>query len=287
MVRTTFAPLVAAVFLSATASAQAPQDTSTLQFFCGGIAVDMWGFGSLDMSSTDPLVGACVGRLGEHELRIRRNGITFNRTEHDVSAESSVVFREVLMGQVDWLGWTLEVDGTRIAELSPIIALQEAMDAGDMDARVVLARDYLNGEWVEQDAARAAELFLPAAEAGHAEGQRALAFLYMNGDGVETDEVEAMRWAEQAAAQDDVRAQRLFGFGLFHGRGVDQDVARALENWRLAADAGDALSAYNMGDAIAAGELVTFNRDAAIAWFELADELGNEDAQARLEALRE
>ncbi len=288
MARFLSGPLLAAALATGCASLGAAQDgTSTLQFFCGDVSVSMAGFGGQSMNSATPLIGACVGTLGDHELRVRRNRISFAGVEYDIRAENSVVFQEVALGDVEWRGWTLEVDGTRIAAQSPIPALEAAVAAGDLDAQVVLARAYLNADYVDEDAARAVELFLAAAEAGHPAAQAALAYRYFRGEGVETDETEAMRWAEAAAAQGEPLAQRLLGFGLFNARGTERDIARALENWSAAADAGDALSAFNMGTVIEAGEWVTFNREAAIAWFELAEELGHEEAAGRLEALRE
>lgn len=263
--------------------AEAQEGTSTLQFFCGDIPVTMQAPGGLEMESRTPLVGACLGTLGDHELRIRRNSISLDGTDYDVAAGSRVDFRRIA-----WDGWYLEVDGTRIAENSPVPGMEAAIAAGDVEASLALASAYLNGsDWVEQDATRAAELFTAAATEGNAVAQRILAFLYFDGEGVEVDPAEGMRWAEMAADQGDVRAQRLMGYGLYNAEGAARDVPRALEYWSAAADGGDADAAYNMGVVIQSGTHVTFDRTAAIAWLELAEELGHADAPARLAELRE
>ena len=76
--------------------------------------------------------------------------------------------------------------------------------------------------------------------------------------------------------------------------GGDPDPARAAEMLSGLAEGGHAGAQrslaflYMNGNGVEteAGDLVTYNRAAAIAWFERAVELGHEETAARLEALQ-
>lgn len=273
--------LCAALPMAAVISVAAPAPVaaqSMQQSTCRGITITIRGNGN--MSSSQRLTGACLASLNENELIVRRNEVEFNGETFDVAAAEEVILEEARGGVV------LTVDGNVVAEISPIAELEEAAEAGDLEAQIELAVAYLEGNWVEADAARAAELFLAPAEAGNAQAQRNLAFMYFDGDGVEADRVEAMRWARLAADQGDRIGQRFLAYGLYNEEGVERDVARALELWAAAADAGDATAAFNMGIVISEGNRVAFNRERALAWFELALELGHEGAQAEIDALQ-
>ena len=66
---------------------------------------------------------------------------------------------------------------------------------------------HANGESVEKDMLKAAELFKKAADQGHVDAQNNLGVMYFTGEGVERDEKKAVMWFEKAAAQGNADAQ--------------------------------------------------------------------------------
>lgn len=244
---------------------------------CRGVSVLLQSSGST--SSTAPLIGPCVFTAGDHELRVYRDRLSLDGQEFEVAAE-----RSVRLEQRDG-GVILTADDTEITRISPVPALEALVAEGDLEAHLNLAQIFIDGEWAEEDRARAAELLILPAEAGNTAAQGYLAVAYNDGLGVEANPEEAMRWAA-LAQEENSNARRLLANGLYTGEGIAEDVPRAMALWASAAEDGDAIAAYNLGVVVEAGVKVAFNRDTAIAWFEMAVELGNEDAQARLDALR-
>lgn len=87
-------------------------------------------------------------------------------------------------------------------ETAPAIAyFERAAATGEPDANYGLGLMYLNGESVEPDASRAADLFETAARAGHADAQARLAGAYWNGEGRKLDREEAYFWFLLAAPE--------------------------------------------------------------------------------------
>ena len=79
-----------------------------------------------------------------------------------------------------------------------------AADQGSPDGMAGLAEMYSKGEGVEQDSARARELFEQAGEAGHAASIRVLISVYEEGGlGVEEDETQAAYWRDKQASLND------------------------------------------------------------------------------------
>ena len=62
---------------------------------------------------------------------------------------------------------------------------------GDAQAQRELAQRYYDGEGVEQDYAKAFELYSEAAAQGDAEAQFSVAYMYDMGEGVELDDLKA------------------------------------------------------------------------------------------------
>ncbi len=241
----------------------------------GDIAVTITGNGSMGSTQTGQGIEA---RLNDHLVIIRDTEIEVDGQIIAINSASSVV--------VDGTdGFSVLVDGTRVAGESELDRLMADAAAGDAYAQNNLAVRYNRGEGVEQDSVRAMQLYRQAAEQGLDVAQSNLAFGYWDGRGVENDDAAAMHWAGLAAAQGDVIAMRLVGMGHYFGRGHDQDRAEAARIWAEAANLGDATAAFNMGVIVRDGDGVLADRDLAILWFERAVELEHPDAAANLEAL--
>ena len=79
-----------------------------------------------------------------------------------------------------------------------------AADQGSPDGMAGLAAMYSKGEGIEQDSARARELFEQAGEAGHAGSIRVLISAYEEGGlGVEKDATQAAYWRDKQASLND------------------------------------------------------------------------------------
>jgi len=78
---------------------------------------------------------------------------------------------------------------------------------GDAQAQRELAQRYYDGEGVEQDYAKAFELYSEAAAQGDAEAQFSVAYMYDMGEGVELDDLKAIEYYTLAAEQGNAAAQ--------------------------------------------------------------------------------
>ncbi|MBT4710285.1 MAG: sel1 repeat family protein [Alphaproteobacteria bacterium] len=98
---------------------------------------------------------------------------------------------------------------------------------GDPRAQYGLGIMYRNGEWVDEDAAKAAEWLTKSADQGFAGAQFNLGVMYQKGAGVEQDDARAAELYETAARQGMAMAQ--YNLAVLHqlGMGVDRDLVEA------------------------------------------------------------
>ena len=269
-------PLALALAAALTLFAPPAVAQSVMTSTYGDLAVTITGSGSISSRQTARGIEAV---LNEHTVIITSNSVIIDGETYAVTAESTVVVDGTA-------GFSVTVDGREIGGFSELDQLMADAEAGDAVAQNNLGNRYYFGNGVEQDYARANELYRQAAAQGLAEAQSNLAWAYWNGEGVEVDDAEAMRLAQLAADQGNAIGVRLVGLGYFHGRGHEQDKARAAQIWAEAANLGDATSAYNMGIIVRDGDGVLQDTDLAILWFERAEELGHSQAAERLAELR-
>lgn len=114
--------------------------------------------------------------------------------------------------------------------------------AAEKQSDTALARQYMTGDGVKQDYAKAAALYRRAAEAGDAEGQNGIAVCLLHGFGVKKDQRAGVRFLRLAAAQKNPKACLNLAECFEDGDGVAQDLEEALK-WAKAgkaAGAGDA-----------------------------------------------
>jgi hypothetical protein len=118
------------------------------------------------------------------------------------------------------------------------------------------------------------------AESGDATAQRKLGYAYLNGEGVPKDGAEAMRWFGKAADAGDAKAQSILGVGHTN----EGMIVLPMTDERLSvliklAEAGDAWSAWRLGEIYGSGEGVSRDEAEAARWFRKGAEEGNVDAQ--------
>jgi uncharacterized protein len=139
--------------------------------------------------------------------------------------------------------------GDRVAK-DPVIAMawyQRASDAGYLPSTSNLGLLYYQGQAVSKDLTKATQLFRIAAEAGLAQGQENLGFSYRDGLGVPRDLAEAMKWFRRAADQGHTGSMVDIGRMYRSGRGLPKDLNEAIKWFTLASDKGDPLGTVNLG----------------------------------------
>jgi len=182
---------------------------------------------------------------------------------------------------------------------------------GNLDAKCELAKQYLNGNGVEQNYSEAIRLYTQAAKSGSARAQNQLGIMYSEGMGVDQNCSEAVKWYNKAVKQNYVKAKENLAVRYYQGVCVDRDIPKALKlfkacakagnahcidsvsviyqkelgdnqmafKWALkAAEAGNPKSQMIVGSMYYQGEGVGKNRSLGIHWLKKAASQGNETA---------
>ena len=92
---------------------------------------------------------------------------------------------------------------------------------------------------IEQDYAKAMELFMQAADEDFADAQAQIAYMYQEGLGVEVSYEKAMEWNNRASQQNNAQAQAQIGYMYHMGMGVTQNLDEAGRWYSRAVDQGD------------------------------------------------
>lgn len=185
-------------------------------------------------------------------------------------------------------------------------------------AQVALACLYYSGEGVEEDAAKAEELFQGVIDQGYVEGylgkarilydegeyaaalenfikvldgteqvfaasaMNAVGTLYKYGDGVEQDYEEALNWFGVAAYFGNAEAMNNIGYAYAHGEGIERDYEAAKAWYEMAASLGNAAAMNNIGYLYDHGAGVKQDYTKAKEWYERAADLGSDSAMHNL-----
>ncbi len=149
---------------------------------------------------------------------------------------------------------------------------------GTTTAQWMLGVMYFNGEGVAQNSKQSVAWHTIAAELGHADAQFRLGFLYDKGYGVSKNTALAVDWYTKPAEQGNLNAQFSLGHLLYHGAGVKADHASSLTWYDMAAEHGDAQAQYNAGSMYLAGYGANRDGARAIELFEKAAAQGHPGA---------
>ncbi|MGI9465303.1 MAG: tetratricopeptide repeat protein [Aestuariivirgaceae bacterium] len=135
-----------------------------------------------------------------------------------------------------------------------------------------IAGPYEDGQaaYSSGDYEKALKLYNEAAEAGNADAQLLLGFLHYNGDGVAQDFNTSVSWFTKAARQGDARSQAQLGIMYENGQGVPQDFGAAAQWFTRAADKGYSLAQNSLGLMYAIGQGVQQDFSRAHMWLNLA-----------------
>jgi TPR repeat protein len=124
---------------------------------------------------------------------------------------------------------------------------KKGAEAGMCVAQLNLGTAYLDGVGVEQNYAKAAELFRLSAKQGNTEARNSLAYIYQEGLGVEKDEIKAFKLYKNAAAAGNMNAQFQTGAYYESGIGVRMDWKKAAEWYSKAAEQDDSYAMERLG----------------------------------------
>ena len=107
--------------------------------------------------------------------------------------------------------------------------MEDSMALGNLNVQVDLATEYIIGERVEKNHAKAYSMIRNAAEKGNRYGQLMLGACYEEGIGVERNLNESFNWFKRSAEQGNVVAQLKTGQFYEQGVVVDRDLKKAFE----------------------------------------------------------
>ena len=145
-----------------------------------------------------------------------------------------------------------------------------------------------------EDRRAAFEWFEKAAAQGSVEALYELSVCYLRGEGTPLYPEKAYKLLEQAANAGYMPAQYDFGMLYLYGKTIaygekefPKDEALAVKWLLKAAEQGDSLAQYQLGECYEEGIGVEADEETAIAWYEKSAERGNELADMALERLKE
>ena len=181
-------------------------------------------------------------------------------------------------------------------------------DMGASELRELATR-YREGDGVEKDPVKAAELLGKASALGDPQAASSLGYMLMVGEGVpmdmaeaerqlrraasggvtaamcnlgvilsESDPEESLGWFERAADLGNLKAVRNLAASYSSGCGASLDKARAAEYYRRAADLGDPDAQYDLAFMLDSGEGIPQDREEAERLFTLSAKQGDTDA---------
>jgi len=168
---------------------------------------------------------------------------------------------------------------------APLGQSQAAGESNDPEAQYELAKQYMAGDTLPQDMAKAAQLYEKSAQQNFAPAQYRLAYLYEKGIGVAQNDKLSREWYEKAASQGVVKAMHNLGIIFAQGRGVTQDFVAASRWFAQAAEFGLGDSQYNLAILNERGLGIPQDLPTAYKWFSIAAKGGDKGAEQKRDEL--
>lgn len=154
-----------------------------------------------------------------------------------------------------------------------------------------LAQCYNQGIGVEQNFAKAFELYKRSAEQGHADAQYWMGSYYNTqaedptiAEEAQKNYQEAIKWYRLSAKQNNLKSQCNLANLLYQGKGGQKDVIYAFILYKISAEHGHATAQNNLGIIYEKGEgrAISKNVQKAIFWFHKAAYQGSAEGQNNL-----
>ncbi len=234
--------------------------------------------GKLDTYKSSGMESATttVGKMNDGMAVIEKNG-NFGFVNSNGEVAITPKYKKVL--QDFWEGQAIVIENNKeiiinqkgaFVDYSPH---QKQLDE-EIEKSVDLAANYLEGNGVDKDYNKAAELFAKAAEAGNPRGQLGYAICLHEGYGTNEDKAAAVKYFKLAAEQGIAGAQHLLAKCYEEGSGVEKNENTAMEWYRKAASQGLEEAQNDLGSILYEKK----QYDEALQWFRKAADQGNLDA---------
>lgn len=150
-----------------------------------------------------------------------------------------------------------------------------------LEAQTLIGVDYLNGNGIAQDYAKALEWFEKAAGEDYPPAQNMLGAMFKNGHGVQQDYEQAFEWFEKAAIQDYDEGQTNLALMYVGGVSNLENYTKGFIWMEKAAKQGHAIAQYFMGEMFKDKDFVDEPSSIeAFEWYQRAANQGLPDAQA-------
>jgi TPR repeat protein len=157
--------------------------------------------------------------------------------------------------------------------------------SADARAQTDLAFSYYTGSGVEQDLARAAELFQDSALLGNTMAQWMLGLMHLNGEGLVRDPEQSIEWLTIASELNHPDAQFYLGLMYDRGYGTDANKDLAYHWYSRSAEQGQLNAQFSLGILYYDGRSTKVGTKEARKWLETAAEQGDAHAQYMMAGL--
>lgn len=174
-----------------------------------------------------------MGNLDAQKYVLSHNTIEFTHTNTNFNEVLEFARRNVKSANYPWAKYCYE----------------RAVSLGSKDAAFELGQWLYEGNGIDRDAPKAAELLGSCGEAGNIEAQKLLASMYRENRGITPDIEQEMYWIQKAAENGDADLQSKLAEAYLNGYGVPKDKKLSAEWYEKAALQGNqdaiALTAAN------------------------------------------
>ena len=160
--------------------------------------------------------------------------------------------------------------------------LEQAAEKDSPDAKALLCRMHVEGDYFGLDNEKAAEYALAAAEEGITDGMLLYGLALLDGAGVERDPVKAAAYIRKAMNQGNPEARNTLGCMYLTGEGVEKDEQKAFKLFIQAAKAGNVNAMYQAGACLEGGVGTVQDIPKAKEWYSKAAGKNDPEASFRL-----
>lgn len=150
--------------------------------------------------------------------------------------------------------------------------ITRSANKGYVEGLAYLGGYYRSGTYVEQDNAKAMQLFLKAVSKGSCYSMQRIAYMYYSGAGVTQDYTKAREWYEKASDYGEDYSTYQLGLIYENGRGVDKDYAKAIAYYELAGKKGYGQGYNSAGNMYYWGTGVTTDYSKCVKYYQKAAE---------------
>ena len=149
-----------------------------------------------------------------------------------------------------------------------IVEYRLGAELGDREALFNLALSYNTGMGVAQDHDEAFQLYKKSSDLRHVLAHFKMGIAYANGHGVEKDEAEAVKWWRKAAEAGDAKSQGNLGQALQFGvGGVKIDFAESFKWYLEASKSDDIDSLFFVGFAYSDGRGISIDKGKSFTYY--------------------